>query len=115
MIVKRQLADKFSSDHERFLICQANLLSCLDSIDGWLQTGEPYHCRKYHIDGLCLNYLLQSVTSGINFYIGLVLQLLGKGFIMVGIGNHNCRRTELASLCGKFSPMIVGRQCINLV
>lgn len=79
------------------------------------KTGEANHCRQDHIYRSGLHYLVQSLTSGIDLYVGLVAQGLGKFLVMVLIGDDDGGRMELLRLLSKQLPVVVCRQGVSLI
>ena len=109
-----QLVDQFSRHHERLLIGKRNGFLRTDGIDGRLQSGITYHCRKNHVHRSGFHDLTDRIDSGI-YFDRKVAQCFFQFGILFFIGYHYHFRLELACLCNQQFDPVVGCQGISLV
>ena len=108
-------ADELSRHDKCLLVCQANLLMCLDGMYRRRKTGEADHCRQDHIYRSRLNDFVQSLRSGIDLYVRFITERVRKFLVVLLISYHDSGRMELPCLFGKQLPVVVCRQGISLI
>ena len=115
MVLLCQLQYQLTSHHQCLLIGQGNGFLCLDGMDGGRQASKTHHGSEHHVDGVCLNNLIQRLCTGIDLHVGQVVHQPAQVVVTCFIGNNHSGRLELMSLLCQQFYLVIGCQTVHLV
>ena len=115
VVLLGQLQDQFTGNHQCLLVGETNRLTCLDGMDGGVQTGETDHGSKHHVDRTCLHNLVECLGTGIHFDVGQVAHQRLQLIVTLFVGNHDGGGLELVGLLCQQLNLIIGCQTIDFI
>ena len=115
MVLLCQLENQLAGHDQRLLVGQGNGLAGLDGVDGGREPGKADHRREHHVDGTCLDNLVEGLRTGIDLHVGQVVHQPPQLVVARLVGNDHGGRLELMGLPGQQFHLIVSCQAVDLV
>ena len=114
-VLQCQLTDQFTSNDQCFLVSQTDGLMGLDGMNGWRETCEAHHSSEHHIDGACLNNLVEGTCSCIHLHVRHIAHQRLQLVVACLVGNDDGSRLELVGLLCQQFHLVIGCQAVHLV